>query len=108
MVGSLVKVHFLEQLRLNGAVEPGNVPVRLLFLCQMILEECLSDLFDHIIVRVATVHGDSVRLGPAVAILSVSVREELIVHGLVRYVLVIAVLLVLYWCLLLFRHCVEL
>ena len=58
----LVRLHSLQKLDGDGAVVPRYVPGRVLPFGQVVLEVELGDLLDHIIVRVISVHHQSIRL----------------------------------------------
>ena len=60
VICSLVLLHALEKPYSNGTIVPGNVPLAMLALGQMVLKCKLGDFFDHIVVGVHGEHDHAV------------------------------------------------
>ena len=59
MISPLVRLHPLQKLHSDWAVEPAYVPLPILSLRQVVLEVELCHLLNHVIVRVLRVHGQT-------------------------------------------------
>ena len=62
VISSLIRVHSLQKPDRDGSIVPGDVPLRVLSLRQMVFESELGDLLDNIVVRMISVHHQSIRL----------------------------------------------
>ena len=62
VISTLIHFHILEERDGNGTVTPCQVPVAVFSPRQMVLENVLSDLLDHIIVGVPRIHHDLARV----------------------------------------------
>jgi len=56
VISPLVLVHFLEKSDSDGPVKPSQIPITILPPSQVILEDKLSHLLNHIIMRVPRIH----------------------------------------------------
>ena len=60
VISSLIRVHSLQKPDRDGSIVPGDVPLRVLSLCQMVFESELGDFLDHVIVSVQSKHYHAV------------------------------------------------
>ena len=60
VIGSLIRVHSLQKPDSDRPVVPGDVPLRVLSLCQVVLESEFGDFLDHVIMRVQCKHHHAV------------------------------------------------
>ena len=101
MVGSLVGLHSLQKLHRYGAVEPGDIPLAVFTLCQVVLKVELGNFLDHIIVGMLCKH-DHALLPPRyllgielILLVLVTAREPVRVVGRIPVAAVIPVVVLL-------------
>ena len=62
VISALVRLHVLQELHCDWAVEPCNVPLSILSFGQVILKVEFSDFLDHVVMSVQRIHHHTISL----------------------------------------------